>query len=50
MYLSVLRLSSWPGDHRRHLLLFGATLISILLALFLAVPTAHADSPFNDIT
>ncbi len=39
-----------PGDARRWLLLLISTLISILLALFLAVPTARADSPFNDIT
>lgn len=40
----------WPGDARRWLLLLISTLISILLALFLAVPIARADSPFNDIT
>lgn len=39
-----------PGDARRWLLLLISTLISILLALFLAVPIARADSPFNDIT
>lgn len=40
----------WPGDARRWLLLLISTLISILLALFLAAPIARADSPFNDIT
>ncbi|MFV9506942.1 MAG: hypothetical protein AB4911_20520 [Oscillochloridaceae bacterium umkhey_bin13] len=40
----------WPGNPHRWLLLLISTLISILLALFLAVPIAYADSPFNDIT
>ncbi|MCS6889885.1 MAG: hypothetical protein NZQ09_16910, partial [Chloroflexus sp.] len=39
----------WPGIPRRWTLAFITTLISILLALFLAAPTARADSPFNDI-
>lgn len=40
----------WPGVPRRWMLVFISTLISILLALFLAAPSARAESPFNDIT
>ena len=59
MYLSAHYLPMWPGDgatrrrkrhQRRWLLLLISTLISMVLAFFLAVPTAHADSPFNDVT
>ncbi len=39
-----------PGDARRWLLLLISTLISILLALFLAAPIARVESPFNDTT
>ena len=47
MYLFARYLPIWPGDQRRRMLLLSSTLISVVLALFLAVPTAHADSPFN---
>ncbi len=40
----------WRGNLRRWTLLLGSTLISVVLALFLAVPPAHAESPFNTIT
>ena len=41
MNSSVRSLSLWPGDARRWLLLLISTLISILLALFLAAPIAR---------
>jgi hypothetical protein len=50
MHASIRHRLLWPGDARRWLLLLISTLISILLALFLAAPIARADSPFNDIT
>ena len=38
----------WVNDRRRRIVIIGSTLISLILALFLAVPGVHAESPFND--
>lgn len=48
--MSALALASsrWYHDHRRHILIVGSMLISLVLVLFLAVPLASAESPFND--
>lgn len=40
----------WLHDHRRFIRFVGSILISLVLALFLAVPLVHAESPFNDPT
>lgn len=50
MNRSVHLLVFWPGTMRSWMLWLIVIVISIVLALFLMVPTAHADSPFNDIT
>lgn len=50
MSLAVLRLSAWHHRHRMFILFAGCVLISLVLALFVAVPAAHAESPFNDVT
>lgn len=42
--------SRWHRDYRRLFLLAGSVMISVVLALFLVVPSAHADSPFDDPT
>ncbi|GIV89787.1 MAG: hypothetical protein KatS3mg055_2305 [Chloroflexus sp.] len=38
----------WLADHWRRAPVIGSILISLVLALFLAVPPAPAESPFND--
>ena len=38
----------WLDDRRRRIVIIGSVLISLILALFLAVPAVHAESPFND--
>ncbi|NJM07186.1 hypothetical protein HC891_14870, partial [Candidatus Gracilibacteria bacterium] len=49
MRVSVRPSRRWLADHGPWTLVIGSILGSFVLALFLAVPTAHADSPFNDI-
>ncbi|MEI7773132.1 MAG: hypothetical protein WCI67_24290 [Chloroflexales bacterium] len=48
MSLSVLLFPTRLYDRRALIRLAGCVLISLALALFLAVPAAHAESPFND--
>jgi len=48
MRVLVLPYHRWLDDHWRRVLVIGSILISLVLALFLAVPPARADSPFND--
>ncbi|MEI7643782.1 MAG: hypothetical protein WCJ55_05655 [Chloroflexales bacterium] len=50
MSLAVLHSSAWHHRQRMFLLFAGSALISLVLALVLAVPAAHAESPFNDLT
>ncbi|PDW05052.1 hypothetical protein [Candidatus Viridilinea mediisalina] len=40
----------WLTQHWRRVLIIGSILISLVLMMLIAVPPAHADSPFNDVT
>jgi hypothetical protein len=48
MPLSILHSWRWRVDHRRHIACISSALVSLTLMLFMTVPAAHADSPFND--
>lgn len=48
MRVLVLPYRRWLDGHWRRVLIIGSILFSLVLALFLAVPPAHAESPFND--
>lgn len=49
MSLSVLLFPTRLYDRQKLIRFAGCVLISLALALFLAVPAAHAESPFNDL-